>query len=407
MKQVDRKPLLDVVSPFVDKRHGTERLVAEWISGLAGDFDIHLYSQRVADVDLSKITWRRIPALRGPHLLNYIWWFIANHVWRAWDRRFRGIRADVTFSPGINCLDADVISVHIVFAEYAIKLANGAAALSTADSSWPRALHRKLYYALIARLERRIYSNPEKVLILIARKSDDELARHYGRETPSSVIYIGIDHNVFNPQRRASLRENARCELGYEPEHFVLLLIGNHWANKGLPVLLEAVALIAALPIHILVVGKDDPEEYSAAIETHHLRDRVQFRLPRADVAFYYAAADAYVGPSLEDTFALPPQEAMACGLPVIVSAANGTSEIITHESDGLILEDAQDARSLAEMIRRLYEDESFRVRLSENASRTAAQFTWDRNARELRAILENVLRKKSQAGLRSLAQQS
>ena len=65
---------------------------------------------------------------------------------------------------------------------------------------------------------------------------------------------------------------------------------------------------------------------------------RVHFLPPRQDVEFYYAAADAYVGPSLEDTFALPPQEAMACGMPVIVSAENGTSEIITDGKDGLIL---------------------------------------------------------------------
>ena len=56
----------------------------------------------------------------------------------------------------------------------------------------------------------------------------------------------------------------------------------------------------------------------------------MKFVPPRNDIEFYYAAADAYVGPSLEDTFAQPPAEAMACGLPVIVSSANGTSEIVT-----------------------------------------------------------------------------
>lgn len=407
MKQGDRKPLLAVVSPFLDKNHGTERPVVEWISRLVDDFDIHLYSQQVADVDLTRITWHRIPALPGPHLLNYLWWFFANHVWRAWNRRFRGIRSDITFSPGINCLDADVISVFIVFAEYSIRLASGPGGAAAADSSWSRALHRKLYYRLIAHLERRIYSDPEKVLILIARKTDRELAHHYGRKTPSSVIYLGIDHNVFNAQRRVALRDGARSELGYAPDRFVLLLIGNHWANKGLPILLEALALVPDLPVDILAVGKDNPAEYSGAIEAHHLRGRVQFRGPRADVEYFYAAADAYAGISLEDTFALPPAEAMACGLPVVVSAANGTSEIITHGSDGLVLQDPTDALGLAAMVHRLYEDQPFRQQLAENASLTAQQYTWDRNTRELRAVLESVVRKKSKAGLRSLARQS
>ena len=41
-----RKPRLAVVSPSLDKRHGTERLVVEWISRLAPAFEIHIYSQR-------------------------------------------------------------------------------------------------------------------------------------------------------------------------------------------------------------------------------------------------------------------------------------------------------------------------------------------------------------------------
>ena len=393
-----------MVSPFVDKRHGTERRVSEWISGLADHFEIHVYSQRVADLDTAKITWHKIPKLRGPHLLNYIWWFFANHIWRAWDRRFWGIHAGIVFSPGINCLDADVISVHIVFAEYAAKLANSAKPGASRIS--PRSLHRKLYYALISALERRIYSNPDKTLILIARKTDRELARHFGRQTPSSVIYLGLDHNVFNPQNRVAFREIARRELGYGAGRFVLLLIGNHWANKGLPVLLRALAVIRDLPVDILAVGKDDPAEYAAAIEANHLQGRVQFKPPRQDVEYYYAAADAYVGASLEDTFALPPAEAMACGLPVIVSAANGTSEIITHETDGLVLEDPTDERTLAEMIRRLFNDVNFRTGLGERASETAQLYTWERNARELRVILERVLQRKSQTAVRSFARE-
>src|SRR5438067_1980936 len=50
-----RKPRLAVVSPFIDKCHGTERRVAEWISRLDEDFEIHVYSQRVEDVNLEKI----------------------------------------------------------------------------------------------------------------------------------------------------------------------------------------------------------------------------------------------------------------------------------------------------------------------------------------------------------------
>ena len=127
-----------------------------------------------------------------------------------------------------------------------------------------------------------------------------------------------------------------------------------------------------------------------------NLNGRVQFLPPRKDVEFYYAAADAYAGPSLEDAFALPVAEAMACGLPVIVSREAGSSEIITHGVDGLILEDPTDSAGLAEMIRRLYEDAEFRRRLGERAAETARQYTWERNGRELTSIFEEILRQKS-----------
>ena len=95
-----RKPILAVVSPFIDKRHGTERRVAEWTSRLTADHDVHVYSQRVEDLDLTALTWHRIPKLPGPHLGNFIWWLAANHIWRWWDRAFRGIRHDLVFTAG-------------------------------------------------------------------------------------------------------------------------------------------------------------------------------------------------------------------------------------------------------------------------------------------------------------------
>jgi hypothetical protein len=114
---MENRPRIAVISPFLDKQHGAERCVAEQVERLARDYDVHVYSNRVDDVDPSRMVWHRVPALPGPHLFAYCWWFTANHLRRWWDRRFRGLRFDLTYTPGINCLDADVISVHIVFSE--------------------------------------------------------------------------------------------------------------------------------------------------------------------------------------------------------------------------------------------------------------------------------------------------
>jgi glycosyltransferase involved in cell wall biosynthesis len=390
------KPLLAVVSPSLDKSHGTERLILKWVSQLNSIFEIHVYSQRVEDLDQSKITWHRISKIPGPHLFNFLWWFVANRVRREWDRRFRGLRYDLIFSPGPNCLDADVISVHIVFAEYMRKTQSKGVRERQTLWSYPRRLHRKLYYRLIVSLERRAYTRPDITLILTAKRTSTALEEHYGRRGHWPVVSTGLDHEMFNPARRFALREKARKELGFREGEFVLLLIGNDWRNKGVPVLLEALEDLQELPVRLCVVSREDSSDAWKLVRRKGLKDRVRFLPPRKDVEFYYAGADAYVGASLEDTFALPPAEAMACGLPVIVSASAGVSEIVTHGTDGLILDEPTDAATLAGMVRRLHGDKAFRIQLGERAAETTRQYTWERNSRELLAIFEEILRRKS-----------
>ena len=396
------QPRLAVISPFLDKRHGTERRVVEWISRLVDAFEIHVYSQRVDDLNLSKITWHRIPRLPAPHLINYLWWFFANRFARIWDRRVRGLQHDIVFSPGVNCLDADVVSVHIVFAEYIYRNRAEMKFARNPASSWPALLHRKLYYGLIVFLERRLYTQRKLRLVLIAQRTEDELRRFYGRNEKFPILYVGLDHEVFNSTRRTAKRDAARRELSITEDAFVLLLIGNDWRNKGVMVILEAMGMLNDLPVRLLLVGRENVAEYRDIVEEHHLADRVHFLSPRPDVDFFYAAADVYLGPSLEDTFAQPPAEAMACGLPVVVSRANGTSEIITDGVDGFILKDSADAASLAGMIRRLYVDQEFRARMGKNAAETTKRYTWDRNGEDLLKIFQEILERKAGPPTRS-----
>jgi glycosyltransferase involved in cell wall biosynthesis len=71
-----------------------------------------------------------------------------------------------------------------------------------------------------------------------------------------------------------------------------------------------------------------------------------------------------------------------------------------------MILRDPRDAAGLAAMIRRLYEDEPFRTRLGEKGAETAQQYTWERNDRELTAIFEEILRRKSGFVAQTLTQE-
>lgn len=386
------KPRIAVVSPFLDKQHGTERCIAEQVERLAAEYEIHIYSMRVDDLDSGKFILHRIPRLPGPHLFHYLWWFAANQLWRWRDRHFRGMRFDLVYSPGINCFDADAIAVHMVFAAFRRQVEGELRLRNNSLRSWPHLIHRRLYYRLIEALEGRIYTRKNLPLAVVSRKVGGDLERFYGRTDGLSLVYNGLDLERFEPARRARLREHARCELGLAGEDFAVLLIGNDWKKKGLPCLLEAAGQLRLPSLQILVVGRDTPAPYESAIRRLGLGACVRFLPPRPDVEFYYAAADAYAGPSLEDAFALPPAEAMACGLPVIVSREAGVSEIVTHNVDGLILEDPSNASDLARFLEQLHQDANLRQRLGENAVRAASQCTWEQNARLTNAFFRDVL---------------
>jgi glycosyltransferase involved in cell wall biosynthesis len=398
---VSHRPRLAVVSPFLDRSYGTERIIVEWIGQLADRFDIHIYSQHIEDVDLATVSWHRIPKLPGPHLFNFVWWFVANQLWRKWDRYARGLDCELVLSPGVNCFDADVISVHIVFAEFFQRVRGELRFSKNSPRLWPRLMHRRLYYALIIFLERRIYSNGRNVLVLIAQKTARDIERIYARRENCRVLYLGLNHELYNPTLRAALRENARREIGLSPSRFAVLMVGNDFHKKGIRALLDAIAQLGSDSVDLLLVGREDPAPFQAMAAERGIEDRVHFLPARKDVEFYYAAADAYAGPSLEDTYALPPVEAMACGVPTIVSSENGTCEIIVHGENGLILDDPRDAAGLAAMIRRLRDDLAFRENLGKKAAETARQLTWASNAQELAAIFQQILERKAKPGPR------
>jgi glycosyltransferase involved in cell wall biosynthesis len=390
-----------VVSPFLDRKHGTERVVSELIERLARVYscEIHVYSQCVEDLLLAPldglpqagvgcIHWHRVVSIRGPHLIQYMWWVVANAFQRWWDVRFKKLSPDLVFSPGVNAWDADVIQVHIVFEEFYQRVKPQLLFRHAPPASWPRLLHRRLYYGLARWLERRIYRRKQVHLAGVSAMVAAQLRRHFGRHD-AVLIPNGVDVKRFEPQARLERRSAARAELNLVPGTFALLLIGNDWRIKGLQTLIEALNECRDLPIQLLVVGKDDSRPFQAAIHRLRLLDRVTFLAPSMDVIKFYAAADAYAGPSLEDAYGLPVIEAMASGLPVIASMNAGVSEVINDGLNGLLLRDPTNAAELAGLIRRLVNDRSLRELLAGNAVSTARQCTLDHNAAAMWELLK------------------
>ncbi|MGA3200269.1 MAG: glycosyltransferase family 4 protein [Halobacteriota archaeon] len=397
---------LAVVSPFLDRQHGTELCIIEQIERLArkDHWSIELYSQKVSQLngvrpasavspnEPGTIRWHHVSDIPGPHLLKYIWWFFANFWQRRRDRRSGRVRPDLVYSPGINCPDADVIVVHIVFHAFYERVRSELALHRLPLQIWPRVVHRKLYYQLIMFLERRIYSDSGVRLVAVSSLVAAQLKSHFQREDVT-VIPNAVDTFRFTPEARIAKRNTSRQSLLYDENDFVLLLIGNDWKKKGLDTLLKAFGLLTDLPLRMLVVGSDEPGFYRPLVDQLALQDRVRFEKPSMDVLSFYAAADLYVGPSLEDSFGLPILEAMACGLPVIASANAGASEMIRDGETGFILRDPQDQLELAHLIRRFQAEETLRLSVGAAASRDViTNCSWDDNVEKTRQLLESTL---------------
>jgi glycosyltransferase involved in cell wall biosynthesis len=403
---------LAVVSPFLDRLHGTERCIVEQLERLAArdDMEIHIYSQRIEDLkgvnrypaslSSSRILWHKVPAISGPHLFAYIWWFTANHLLRFWDSRIRGIKFDLLYSPGINALDADVIAVHIVFHEFYKQVRGHLSFRKASPTGWPRLLHRLVYYHLIMTLERLVYLRPAVSLSSVSGLVACQLAKYFQR-TDVVVIPNSVDTARFSFSLRTELRVSARRQFRLSSSDFVVLLIGNDLKKKGLDCLLAASAACRELSLRLLVVGSDRRTEYKAMVRNLGLAERVLFLDASPDVMQFYAAADAYVGPSLEDAYSLPILEAMACGLPVIASSHAGVSEIITHRKNGMILRNPKDSEELATLLRELCSNPGACERIGREAALTAGQQTWDRNAATVWKLLDQAATKKRRSAIR------
>jgi len=398
---------LAVVSPFVDRRHGTERALAELLERLARVYqcEIHLYSQRVEGLALAQpgvtqpqgsgaIIWHKVRSIPGPHLLRFLAWLFLNSISRAWDRWIHGLRFDLVLSPGINCLDADVVIVHALFHRLQ-KLANE----ENGDAAGPsllRRLHRRVYYAFLAGLERRIYTNPKVTLAAVSQRTA-ALLEDYFRCQGVRVIPNGVDTALFSPLARLALRAEARLRRNFQETDFVLLLVGNDWRVKGLETILRAMSVLRDLPILVIAAGDDSPDSLRETARSLGISERCRFERPREDVLDFYAAADLYVSPSHEDSFGLPVAEAMACGLPAITSILAGVSSLLHDGVDSLVLRDPHDAKTLATMIRTLYQKAEWRSRVGQAAAKASLEWTWDRNAAEVWELLRNTAFKKRQ----------
>jgi glycosyltransferase involved in cell wall biosynthesis len=168
--------------------------------------------------------------------------------------------------------------------------------------------------------------------------------------------------------------------------------------RKGLHSLLDAFARLPAGAGTLHLAGDDraDPR-YAARLRARLARPDLAGRvvvhgpLPREDVAALYAAADAFVLPSVKEPYGTVYGEAMAAGLPVVGWRAGNLPYLAEHEREGLLVAPG-DLDGLARALARLADDPALRRRLGEAARERALTWpTWRESAARFFGALRDV----------------
>jgi glycosyltransferase involved in cell wall biosynthesis len=198
-------------------------------------------------------------------------------------------------------------------------------------------------------------------------------------------------------------KDEARAQLGLPATGSCLLFVGNDYRKKGLQTLLDA---LAQLPVNVALAVVGNPAHIPAFHEQAQalkLGSRVFFLGSLKDVDPAYEAADCLVHPTLEDTFAMVVLEAMAHGLPVVVSGSKycGISGLLQHGINAMILDDPRNSNHLAQVLEQVLGQQTLKERLEQGATNFAAHYQWREIALKQEAMYFSAVLAKRSASVR------
>ena len=206
-------------------------------------------------------------------------------------------------------------------------------------------------------------------------------SRHYGTLLAEHGIDAdkiafmprGLDEDLFHPGRREP-GFWSRYGLRSGP---TLLYVGRISREKNLDLLLDAFERLRAggRPAQLALVG-DGP--YLEELRRRRARPDVAFTgfLRGEELARAYASSDLFAFPSTTDTFGSAVLEAMACGLPAVVTDLGGPREIVERQGGGRVVPASPEAFAAA--LSDLVDHPTRRVKLARQALQTARDASWE-----------------------------
>ena len=368
-----------VVTPELHRHGGTERGTAEVVARLARDHQVCLFAHRWEADATPNICFHDVRVLPWPGLARFLSFFVAASLQvRAAELRHGAF--DAIYSPGPNCWQVQVSSAWFCQARQLELFRSRKHRPPPATwVDWLKLAHRWTYAAVVSQLERKFYRSPRlKKVITQSHLLARDLRDYYGLSPVRTVVaHGGVNCEHFHSERHQALRPQARKDLGLADDQFVFFFLGNNWLIKGLYHVIQALVDVPRAWLMVVGLGAERPEPWQRYSARLGVADRIRYLPRRPDVLYYYAAADALVAPSVYDTFPLMPLEAMACGLPTIISQATGVAELVRAE-DTLTVSRADNVTELAAAMRRMVEDPVLRARLAANGLQLARRCPWD-----------------------------
>lgn len=343
---------------------GAERYSIALVEQLSARHEIHVFAQEI-DHQWPGVTYHRVSApLLKPRWINQLWF--ATATWWATRRGF-----DVVHSHE-NTWHGDVQTVHVLPVKY--NLFHG-------RTGWRRALRwvkvvsspRLLAYLVIERF--RFSLRAQRHVVATSPALKDVLTQTY--PACSSALSV-IPPGVVLPSAGLG-RVAARRSLGLPEQGHLIAFVANDYEKKGLDTLLAA---LKRLPSSVALAVVGNPfyiERFRQKATALGVGERVHFLGHLKDVSPLYRAADVLAHPTLEDTFAMVVLEAMAYGLPVVVSDSRfcGIAGLLTDGVNALILDSPIDVMKLSDSLARILQQPAVHKNLSAAARHFASQWSW------------------------------
>jgi glycosyltransferase involved in cell wall biosynthesis len=184
------------------------------------------------------------------------------------------------------------------------------------------------------------------------------------------MIPNGVDTHRFQPT--PSLREKTRAELNLGSD-FVWLAVGRLVEQKNYPNLLRAVGMLSSTNWQLLVVGGGDLQErLTAQAAELGVSHKVRFVPAREDIVALYSASDAFVMSSAFEGMSAALQEAIAMGLPCVVTDVGANRDLVCDGVSGYVVPPADSSRLAKAMENLMTAPASRRERFAKHARNVA-----------------------------------